>query len=119
MSSSINALVILASALAVVKYKFDPSVILPESNSVKSIAMSFELAIMPVPPITFSVTLPDVPPPVIPAPAITPVISAFVEIVIVLPLWVTSMFVPPSILTTSALLTVWLPAVSVVNFQLL
>ena len=44
------------------------------SNSVKSIAISFALATIPVPPTTLSVTVPAIPPPVRPSPAVTPVI---------------------------------------------
>ena len=43
--------------------------------TVESIAMSFALAVIPVPPTTFRVTEPVVPPPVKPAPAVTAVIS--------------------------------------------
>ena len=39
------------------------------------IAMSFALAVIPSPPITFKVRSPVVPPPVIPVPAVTPVTS--------------------------------------------
>ena len=41
------------------------------SNSLKSIAISFAFATIPVPPTTLSVTSPDVPPPVKPVPAVT------------------------------------------------
>ena len=43
--------------------------------TVASIAISFALAVIPVPPTTFKVTSPDVPPPVKPSPATTEVIS--------------------------------------------
>ena len=43
--------------------------------TVPSIAMSFALAVIPVPPITLTVTAPVVPPPVKPVPAVTSVIS--------------------------------------------
>ena len=39
--------------------------------TVESIAISFALAVIPVPPTTFNVTSPDVPPPVNPSPATT------------------------------------------------
>ena len=38
-----------------------------------SISISFAFTVIPVPPIAFTVTSPDVPPPVRPAPATTPV----------------------------------------------
>jgi hypothetical protein len=44
-------------------------------TTVESIAISFALASIPVPPTTFNVTSPDVPPPVKPLPATTEVIS--------------------------------------------
>ena len=40
-----------------------------------STSMSFAFAVIPVPPITFNVTSPVVPPPVVPEPATTLVIS--------------------------------------------
>ena len=43
--------------------------------TVESIAISLALASIPVPPTTSNVTVPEVPPPVKPAPAVTPVIS--------------------------------------------
>ena len=43
--------------------------------TVESIAISSAFAVIPVPPITFNVTVPVVPPPVNPVPAITPSIS--------------------------------------------
>ena len=43
--------------------------------TVASIVILLALAVIPVPPITFKVTAPDVPPPVIPVPAVTAVIS--------------------------------------------
>ena len=43
--------------------------------TVESIAISFALAVIPVPPITFKVTLPLAPPPVKPVPAVIPVTS--------------------------------------------
>ena len=43
--------------------------------TVESIAISFALASIPVPPITLSVKSPEEPPPVKPVPAITPVTS--------------------------------------------
>ena len=43
--------------------------------TVASIVISSAFAVIPVPPITFTVTSPVVPPPVIPAPATTEVIS--------------------------------------------
>ena len=45
------------------------------SSSLKSIAISFAFTVIPVPAITLSVTSPEEPPPVIPAPATTPVTS--------------------------------------------
>ena len=39
------------------------------------IAISSAVAVIPTPPITFNVTSPEVPPPVIPVPATTEVIS--------------------------------------------
>ena len=44
-------------------------------TTVLSTSISFELAVIPSPPITLTVTLPELPPPVIPVPAVTPVIS--------------------------------------------
>jgi hypothetical protein len=60
---------------AVVNLFVVPSVISSVSKSVKSIAISFAFAVIPVPPATFSVTSPVVPPPVKPSPAVTAVIS--------------------------------------------
>ena len=44
-------------------------------TTVESTAISFAFAVMPSPPITFSVTVPEYPPPVKPVPPITPVMS--------------------------------------------
>jgi len=44
------------------------------------IAMSFAFAVIPVPPTTFNVTDPELPPPVKPSPAITSVMSPANEI---------------------------------------
>ena len=43
--------------------------------TVASIAISFAFAVIPVPPITLTVTVPLVPPPVNPVPAVTPSMS--------------------------------------------
>ena len=48
--------------------------------TVESIAISFELAVIPVPPTTFNVSEPLVPPPVKPAPATTSVTSPTVDV---------------------------------------
>ncbi len=48
----------------------------PESvATVASIAISLAFAVIPVPPTTFKVTAPELPPPVKPSPAVTPDIS--------------------------------------------
>ena len=44
-------------------------------TTVESIAISFAVAVIPVPPTTSNVTVPVVPPPVKPSPAVTPEIS--------------------------------------------
>jgi hypothetical protein len=56
-------------------------------TTVASTSILFALAVIPLPPITLSVTSPDAPPPVKPSPALTPVMSAalLLAIVIVLP----------------------------------
>ena len=67
-------------------------------------------------------TSPLVPPPLKPNPAVTDVTSptgTSCVIVIVLPLCVTSIPVPPEIVTVSPLVTDSVPALSVVNPQLL
>ena len=76
-------------------------------TTVASTVTLLGLAIMPSPPTTLSVTVPLDPPPVKPAPASTPVISAVLSLamVIVPPVFVTVMFVPPWNTTVSLLVT--------------
>ena len=70
------------------------------SNSLKSIAISFALAVIPVPPTTLSVRSPALPPPVKPVPATTavtsPTLSASIVNEFATSSYVTVMLLPPT-----------------------
>ena len=102
------------------KYSAEPSVKSPVVNALISTSISFAFTVIPVPAPTFKIAVPDVAPPVKPAPAVTAVMSPLCPvIVIVLPLCVTVMPAEPWNVTRSLLDTSISPAVAVVNFHLL
>ena len=89
--------------------------------TVESIEISFALAVIPVPPTTFNVTAPAVPPPVKPSPAPTAVMSAafVLAIEIVVPELLIAIPAPAANVIKSPLSTTTFPVVGVTNFQAL
>ena len=65
----------LSASLPTTKLAFNTDVIVV---CAAVIAISFAFAVIPSPPTTFKVTAPELPPPVKPSPAVTPVISPVV-----------------------------------------
>ena len=81
-------------------------------NTVESTVILSALAVIPAPPITFRVTVPLVPPPVIPVPAVTPVISpcGIVGNVVKLPApFIYCALVPPTAISTDGFTAASLP----------
>ena len=87
-------------------------------TTVLSTCISSAFAVIPSPPITLSVTAPELPPPVKPVPAVTASMSAELSflIVTVFPLFVTVTLVPPTNVSVSPLLIASAPALPVSVF---